>query len=126
MKKFRHGLMLALLCCFATHPALAIHSGHVQGHVYDERGKPLQDATVTISGKRAVGTWTCRTDDRGFYRIAGLDASRELTIKVEAEGRQTIERGGYRLRDDQTMRFNVRLRPVGVFYTLVITDPRVP
>lgn len=123
-RRLRFLLILALLA--PAPPALAIHVGHIQGHVYDETGKPIAGARVTVYGPDAVGTWKCDTDKGGFYRIAGLDASRELSLTVEAPGRTTIERSGYRLRDDQTVRLSFTLRPVGIFHTLVITDPRIP
>lgn len=110
----------------ASGAALAVHSGHIQGHVYDEYGQPLSGAVVTISGPEAVGVWMCRTNETGFYRVAGLDASRDLTIKVEAEGRSTLVRSGYKLRDDQTLHLSFRLKPKGVFQTLVVMDARVP
>jgi putative ABC transport system substrate-binding protein len=73
-----------------------------------------------------VGIWTCPTDGRGFYRIPGLPAGRELTLRVEAPDRAVLERRGYRVRNDQTLHLNFRLRPKGVYYTLIVTDPRVP
>lgn len=109
-----------------TSPVLAIHVGHVQGKIFDENGKPIEGALVTISGTEAVGVWQCRTDSNGFYRIAGLDASRELKVRVEAEDRATVEREGYSLHDDQTLRLNFRLHPKGSYFTLVVIDPRVP
>ena len=107
-------------------PASAIHSGHVQGRILDENGKSIPGATVTISGPEAVGIWQCVTDQDGFYRIAGLTAGHPLTVRIESEERAAIERTGYELRDDQTLRLDFRLRPKGVFSTLVLIDPRVP
>src|SRR6266850_1398126 len=116
-----------LLCALALNvPGFAIHAGHIQGRVLDESGRPLPGAVVTISGDGAVGIWHCAADETGFYRIAGLPASTELKLKVEADDRATFQRDGYAVRDDQTLHLNVRLRPKGIFSTLVITDPRVP
>lgn len=125
LRRTRRALPILLLALFST-PALSIHSGHIQGKIFDENGKPFEGALVTVMGAEAVGSWECRTDATGFYRIAGLEASRDLTIRIEAEERFPIERSGYRLRDDQTLRLNFRLKPKGVFHTLVIIDPRVP
>jgi len=121
------GFSFAAASLFAAAvPAYGIHTGHIQGKILDEKGKPIEGALVTITGPEAIGIWQCRTDEKGFYRIAGLEASRELTVRVEAEERAIIERMGYTLHDDQTLHLNFRLRPKGVFYTLVIIDPRVP
>ena len=125
MRRFL-GVALLLAGLVPASLSLAAYSGHVQGRVLDVSGRPIPGASVTISGPEAVGIWKCDTNETGFYRIAGLDASRELTIKVEAPGYTTIERSGYQLRDDQTLRLSFTLRPEGVYYTLVIIDPRVP
>ncbi len=119
-------LLAALGILVPASPALAIHSGHVQGRIYDEKGSPIAGALVTISGSEAVGIWSCPTDETGFYRIAGLDAGRSLTVRVEADSRATLERAGYRVRDDQTLHLDFRLRPEGVFQSLVLFDGSVP
>jgi ABC-type uncharacterized transport system substrate-binding protein len=124
-RRLAPALLLAGLAIFAP-AAHAIHSGHIQGRILDEFGKPISGALVTISGEEAVGIWKCETDETGFYRIAGLDASRNLDVRVEAKNRATLLRGGYRLRDDQTLHLDFRLKPEGVFHTLVILDARVP
>ncbi|HXI02786.1 MAG TPA: ABC transporter substrate binding protein [Candidatus Saccharimonadales bacterium] len=127
MSRFLPAAVLSVLAAalLAT-PALAIHSGHIQGRIYDENGRPIAGALVTITGPEAIGIWTCRTDETGFYRIAGLDASRMLSVRVEAEGRATLFRNGYQVRDDETLHLDYRLKPVGVYQTLVIIDGRVP
>jgi putative ABC transport system substrate-binding protein len=114
------------LCLVLAAPAFAIHAGHVQGRIVDELGHPLPGAVVTISGDRAVGVWSCTADAAGFYRIAGLPAATELKLKVEADDRPTLHRDGYSVRDDETLHLNFRLRPKGVFSTLVLVDPRIP
>lgn len=119
-------LTLFLAALLPAAPAFAIHAGHVQGRILDESGRRIHGAVVTIRGDRAVGIWSCTTDDSGFYRIAGLPASTSFKVKVEADERATLERDGYSVRDDQTLHLNFRLRPKGVFSTLVITDPRIP
>ncbi|MBI3451161.1 MAG: carboxypeptidase regulatory-like domain-containing protein [Acidobacteria bacterium] len=120
---FASALCLLLL---ALAPAAAINAGHVQGRIFDDSGHPIRGAVVTISGDRAVGVWDCETDESGFYRIAGLPATTELKLKVVAPERATVERSGYSVRADETVHLNFRLRPKGVYATLVITDPRVP
>ncbi len=122
------GAAAALSIALGLFPSspFAIHAGHIQGKIYDESGRPIAGAVVTATGDAAVGIWHCRTDERGFYRIAGLPASTDITLRVEAEERTMLQRKGYRLRDDQTLRLNFRLRPMGVFSTLIINDPRVP
>jgi ABC-type uncharacterized transport system substrate-binding protein len=117
---------LAIPFLILAFPAFAISSGHIQGRILDENGKPLEGALVTVHGAEAVGTWPCRTNATGFYRIAGLDVARPLTLRVEAEGRPTLVRTGYRLRADQTLRLVFRLKPPGVFNTLVILDKTLP
>lgn len=122
----RAALPALILLTAAWSLSPAVHSGHIQGRIYDEGGRPIRNAMVTVHGEEAVGTWHCRTDETGFYRIAGLDASRDLSLRVEAENRATLVRSGYRLKDDQTLHLDFRLKPEGVFQTLVVIDVRVP
>jgi ABC-type uncharacterized transport system substrate-binding protein len=125
-RRARRALAALAAIALGASPALAIHAGHVQGRVLDENGHPIEGAVVTATGDAAVGIWKCRSDGTGFYRIAGLPASTDLRISVEAEGRATVERKGYQVHDDQTLHLNYRLRPKGVYSTLILLDPRVP
>lgn len=123
----KRGLLSALLVhlLFAL-PVLAFNSGHIQGYVLDQDGLPLQGAMVTVSGDGAVGTWRCAADRDGFYRIAGLEASRPLTVTVEAPGRISVSRTGYRVRDDRTLHLDFILRTEKNRSILVILDAGVP
>jgi len=107
-------------------PVFAIHAGHIQGRILDELGHPLAGAVVTVSGDGAIGVWSCVASATGFYRIAGLPAGADLKFRVEADDRPTLNRNGYSVRDDETLHLNFRLRPRGVFSTLILTDPRIP
>lgn len=126
MPRYRRGFAsLAAVLLLCTVPSLAINAGHIQGRIYDENGKPIEGALVTVGGDAAVGIWRCRSDSSGFYRVAGLPASTDLRITVESGG-TALERSGYRVKTDATLHLDYTLRPRGVYSTLVLTDASVP
>jgi hypothetical protein len=69
-----------------------VRGGAIEGRVVDQRGEPLVEATVfvarssMINGERRFdGTYTASTatDDRGFFRLYGLDAgSKYLAVNA--------------------------------------------
>ncbi|MPY89586.1 MAG: tetratricopeptide repeat protein [Luteitalea sp.] len=84
---------LALTFALWAVPAAAQTTGMVQGKVVDERGKPVEDATVTIEFKDMAGRkLETKTNGRGEYVQVGLQpGAYVVTASKEGVGTETQE-----------------------------------
>ncbi len=80
----------ALLLWSAT--VWAGSQGRISGVVLDADGQAVADATVTITGLDRDTEDTYTTNKKGKFRAVVVDASLKHTIRIEAEGFQTLEK----------------------------------
>jgi hypothetical protein len=73
----------------------------ITGHLYDENGDPLPGATVVAARyqyaqglRQLVSAGTAQTDDRGEYRVWGLNPG-EYFVSALARNPQASPRGGF-------------------------------
>jgi len=76
--------------------AVMVHAGaqaRVEGHVTDSEGKPIKGASVIITSPEVSGfKKTAKTDGKGVFKVLILDATRNYSFRVEADGFQPEER----------------------------------
>ena len=79
------GLAVALLLLPAV-SALAIGQGRLQAEVVDAQGKPVEGVQVTITQPEIGYENTAKTDKRGRFALAVVDATRPYTFEFSKEG----------------------------------------
>ena len=93
--------ILALVGAEVT-PVLAAggQTGNLQGTVLVAQAKvPLEGAAVTVAAPS--GTYTARTNTRGFFSILGLNVD-TYTVSIEAPGYESLALPGVTITGDQT------------------------
>lgn len=94
MRRPQTGPVLACLLTLATVPVLAQWqgTGRAQGVVLDPKGKPMQDARVTLAPEATPdqGPPAATTDKKGRWAFLGLAGGR-WRLTIEAEGYITSE-----------------------------------
>ncbi len=105
MKRRLLGLVAA--CALLLPVSLFAQTGTLEGRVTDEKGDPLERATVQILGTTLGGY--SKADGR--YLIAGIRAG-EWRVQVRYAGKENEDRT-VRISIDQTTVLNVQLRPKG-------------
>ena len=73
------------LCAALAAPAFAADTGTVSGAVFDQTGKPIESATVRISGDRLPNGRTAQTDANGMYKFEYLLPG-TYTVEVDKTG----------------------------------------
>jgi hypothetical protein len=83
-------LLMLVVVCTVSFPAVAAAQGAIAGLVRDRAGAPLAAAVVEASSDVLIeGTRTTATDDAGRYRIEGLRPG-NFTVQVSAVGFTTM------------------------------------
>ena len=82
--------LLSVLVCLATFAQAP--TGIITGTVTDETGAVIPNATVTITNKATAVARTAQTNAEGLYSAPALLAG-DYTVRVEAGGFRTLERG---------------------------------
>lgn len=127
MQTRNRALLLGAIAVFwLSQAALAETGGRLVGHVVDENFQPLQEALITVTGTGAVGVYTSRTDEKGWYSIVGLPMHEALIVKGEAPGKIDKVYAGIWVQRGQDTERDFRLRPPGHHEILVLLDPDNP
>lgn len=84
---FARSLFLAVIVCGLLVPRLHSqeNTGGVEGSVLDRSGATISNATVVLSGDKALGAKKITSDAAGHYRFVNLDPG-TYTITVTAPG----------------------------------------
>jgi hypothetical protein len=94
-------LMLYVACSGATALAAGGETGNVSGTVVDAATKaPVAGAKVGVASPS--GSYTAKTDARGFFSILGLSVD-TYTISVDAPGYDGVVVNGITIAGDQTL-----------------------
>ncbi len=115
------GVLLMVPAAFGQ----ASYTAQVRGIVTDQTGAVVQNALVTITNDGTGIATAARTNDRGLYTFTGLRPA-SYTIKVEAQGFQSIERKQIVLQVDQQTSIDFSLKPPGVLATIEVTAATPP
>ena len=83
-------LLLGLGCLFVFGQLLAQQSRTVTGKVTDDKGLPIQNASVTIKGS-AIGT---TTDATGSFKLTVPESAKVLVISSVGMAPQELTIGG--------------------------------
>ncbi|HYD41994.1 MAG TPA: TonB-dependent receptor [Anaeromyxobacter sp.] len=117
------GLVLALLFAGA---ARAQTMGAISGAVADARtGKPVVGATVQAEGPGIEGNRTVLSEAGGVFTVADLPAG-TYTLSVAMPGYEPYRRADLVVKEDTTLRANVRLAAAGgEVEEVVVTGSRI-
>jgi hypothetical protein len=85
LRPLRSLLTLFLLFSFIPPAFGQRQTGAISGQVLDKGGKPLSDATVSISSPAIMGISTYITSKTGFFRFTGLEPG-EYELRAEMPG----------------------------------------
>ncbi len=88
-------------------------TGTLVGTVSDESGAALPGVSVTLKGATVVGAQSALTNERGFYRFAGLPPG-EYALSFTLSGFRTLNRTGVSVSLGSTVEQNVSLSVGGV------------
>jgi len=80
-QKYTLGLLLTMLCLFASRANAQQTLGSVSGTVFDPTGAAIPNATVTVSDAEIGVTRTTQSQSNGFFQIFNLPIG---TYRVEA------------------------------------------
>ncbi len=96
-------------------------SGVIQGNVYNNEGKPVPGASVTLSGPKLTGgAREILTDENGFYRFYGVPAGYNYAVTVRAEGFETLTKENISVHANSTLVVDFTLSSARVYGTGVI------
>jgi len=110
----------------ATVPGLSQGVGLVSGRVTDERGVPLKDAVVTLSGPGILGTHEQVTNDEGRYWFRAVPGNQPLVLTAHAADRVSMRYQGHTARRDGVVHVDFTLRSPGEHEILVLMEDGVP
>lgn len=111
----RSGVFAALTLCFAAGTALAqATTGSAAGVISEADGAPIQGATVSLTYMPTGFTSTATTNQRGAFRIQGLEPGGPYTAEVSSLGFQTATREDINIGLGQTYNLSLVLETEAV------------
>jgi putative ABC transport system substrate-binding protein len=120
-------LLIALVLVAVMAPATHAQGvGLVTGRVTDERGVPLQGATLTLNCPAILGDQIAVTNQEGRYWFRAVPGSQPLVIRAVIDGRVPTKYVGYTARRDGSLTVDFKLRQPGDHEILVLLDEDVP
>ncbi len=114
-----HCVLLALLAMIASVPALA-QTGQITGKVTTSDGAVVPGVTVTVTETETGQQRIAESNQVGYYTVPALLPG-PYSISVKSPGFQTVLHTGIQLQVEQTLQFNITLRPGTVQQTVVVT-----
>ena len=104
MKLRQLTIMLVALLLLSVHGRISAQTitGVISGTVTDPSGQVIPGASVTLTNEGTVETRTIAADGAGNFVFPGLLPG-AYTVKVEAQGFQTLQRTGNRLTPSQRL-----------------------
>ncbi len=107
----RRVALVALAVVLLPAALLAQAQGRMYGFVTDLSGKPVEGVRVIISApEKANFKVETKSDKKGKYSLAVLDATRTYTLRIEKEGYQPQE-GPYKFEAFATTKVDIQLAP---------------
>ena len=94
--------------------------GELFGVVRDSQGLLVPGASVSVSGANVLGAQETFTDRHGSYHFRALFPG-ELSLTVEMDGFETVERGGIIVRTGATVVVDITLQPAGIAEQVTVT-----
>jgi len=125
-RAYRALLMALVLVAVMVSISHAQGVGLITGRVTDERGVPLQGATLTLSSAAIQGEMVAITDEEGRYWFRAVPGNQSLIIRAVSEGRVPTKYVGYTARRDGSLPVDFKLRPPGEYDVLVLLDESIP
>jgi hypothetical protein len=116
-------LFCLLLCSPAPAPAQEV-SAAITGAVTDSSGAPLAGATATATDVDRGTNWSSVTNESGVYNILRLPVG-TYTLKIEAQGFETVTYPKFTLVLNQVARFDVGMK-VGAITTSIEVVGELP
>ena len=103
--------LVALAVVLLPAALFAQAQGRMYGFVTDVAGKPVEGARIIISApEKANFKVEAKSDKKGKYSLAVLDATRTYTLRIEKEGYQPQE-GPYKFAAFATTKVDIQLAP---------------
>jgi Ca-activated chloride channel family protein len=126
MKRGTCGLLLLLAFLLAS-PAVGAQpdGGAIYGTIVDEAGAVLPGVTVTVFHLERGTHRKNVTNERGLYRVAGLEIG-TYVLTAELAGFAAYRREGIEVRSGREKRIDVVLRIAGVTETVTVTGEAPP
>ncbi|HEX8494198.1 MAG TPA: TonB-dependent receptor [Pyrinomonadaceae bacterium] len=123
MRLFTVSLLILCLSLF-TMSAFAQSSttGSIEGMVTDPDGRPVPNATVTVSGSNLISPQTAQTDDEGRYRVLNLPPGRYTVVVGATAGFQETTRNDVEVNLSKTSSADVQVGIAGTTASVTITD----
>jgi hypothetical protein len=97
------------------------NAGRILGTLTDQSGGVMAGATVTVIDTQRGATRTLTTNQAGEYNSPGLLPS-TYTVRAEAPGFKTIERGGIVLEVNTDLRVDLSMQPGQQTETITVTE----
>jgi outer membrane receptor protein involved in Fe transport len=123
MRIFTMSLLTLCLALF-TMSAFAQSSttGSIEGMVTDPDGRPVPNATVTITGTNLISPQTAQTDDEGRYRVLNLPPGRYSVVVGATAGFQETTRNDIEVNLSKTSSADIQVGIAGTSASVTITD----
>ncbi|HYG78976.1 MAG TPA: TonB-dependent receptor [Pyrinomonadaceae bacterium] len=115
--------LVLLLLVFSPTASAQSDGGSISGHVLDQNGAAVADATVRLRRKGTAFDRAVSTDASGSFRFDGLFQS-EYDVSVAAPGFSNSTRE-LALAAGQSLELDLSLRPGPVAATVVVTSTRL-
>jgi len=120
----RSGGFLCLAFVLAGTPLLGQGTGSLLGNVEDKTGAALPGATVTATSQGTGISRNTDTDDTGHFLLPLLPIG-TYTLRVSAQGFQTVEEKDIKLQVDESREVNFSLNPAAVQQTIEVSGTAV-
>ena len=120
-------LLAAVVCslAFCICPLLyGQASGSFSGTISDKTGSVLTGATVKVTSQGTGLSREAKTDDTGHYLIPLLPVA-VYTVRVEAQGFQTVESKDLKLQVDEHRELDFTMTPAAVTSTVEVSATEV-
>ncbi len=117
-------VLFYLAAAFTALPLLGQATGSLTGTVQDPSSAVVPSATVTVTSQGTGATRETKTDDTGHYLLPLLPIG-TYTIKVSAQGFQTVEQKDIRLQVDQSREIDFSLSTAKLQETVEISATAV-